>query len=182
MQLVVATIGRAHGLRGEVAIDVRTDAPEERLVVGTRMQTDPERAGPLTVAGTRHQGERWFVFFTGVTDRTGAEALRGVGLLFDAADSVEEDAWYPYELTGLRAERPDGTLVGEVIGLERLPAQDALVVREVSGVRTLVPFVRAIVPVVDVAGGRVVVDAPTGLLAADADADADADVCADGEN
>ncbi len=169
MELVVATVARAHGLRGEVALDLRTDSPEERLAVGTVLRTDPPSAGPLTVARTRAQTGRWFVAFDEVADRTAAESLRGVALVVDAEASDDDDAWYPHELTGLRVERPDGTLVGEVIGLEPLPAQDALVVRETSGARTLVPFVRAIVPVVDVAGGRVVVDAPHGLLAADVD-------------
>lgn len=169
MELTVATIGRAHGLRGEVALDVRTEVPEERFAVGAVLATSPSDAGPLTVARARSDGGRWFVTFREVADRTAAEALRGVDLVVAAEPSAEEDAWYPHELVGLRAERPDGSLVGEVVGLERLPAQDALVVREVDGATSLVPFVRAIVPVVDVAGGRVVVDPPAGLLAADAD-------------
>ena len=167
MQLTVATIGRAHGLRGEVGLDVRTDVPQDRFVVGHVLETDPASAGPLTVARVRAQNERWYVTFDEAGDRDAAEALRGVALVVDVEDSDEEDAWYPHELAGLRAERTDGTLVGEVVGLEHLPAQDALVVLETGGQRTLVPFVRAIVPVVDVAGGRVVLDAPLGLLAAD---------------
>ncbi|GEN79347.1 ribosome maturation factor RimM [Actinotalea fermentans] len=170
MQLTVATIGRAHGLKGEVALDLRTETPEERLAVGAVLATEPAAAGPLTVVRTRVQSGRWFVAFAEVADRTGAEALRGVELVVDTPASDEDDAWYPHELVGLRAERPDGSPVGEVVGLEHLPAQDALVVREPDGSRTLVPFVLAIVPVVDVAGGRVVVDPPAGLLAADADA------------
>ncbi|WP_149202003.1 ribosome maturation factor RimM [Actinotalea subterranea] len=171
MQLTVATIGRAHGLRGEIGLDVRTDAPEQRFVVGRVLQTRPQDAGPLTVERVRRQGERWYLTFAEAGDRTAAEGLRGVELVVDVEASDEDDAWYPYELAGLRAERPDGTHLGEVVGLEHLPAQDALVVREVGGARTLVPFVREIVPVVDVAGGRVVIDAPLGLLAADAVAD-----------
>ena len=170
MQLTAATIGRAHGLRGEVALDLRTETPEERFAAGAVLATDPASAGPLTVVSTRVQSGRWFVLFRESTDRTSAEGLRGVDLVVDADVSDEDDAWYPHELVGLRAERADGTLVGEVIGLEHLPAQDALLVREPDGARTLVPFVRAIVPVVDVPGGRVVLDPPAGLLAADADA------------
>lgn len=170
MQLTVATVGRAHGLRGEVALDVRTEAPQERLAVGSVLATDPPDAGPLTVVRTREQAGRWYATFAEASDRTAAESLRGVALVVEVDASGEEDAWYPHELVGLRAERPDGTLIGEVEALEPLPAQDALVVREVGGQRTLVPFVRAIVPVVDVPGGRVVVDPPAGLLAADADA------------
>ncbi|NNU27357.1 ribosome maturation factor RimM [Isoptericola sediminis] len=173
MELVVARVGRAHGLRGEVSLEARTDVPDERFAVGAVLRTDPADAGPLTVESARtHQG-RWLVRFAEVADRTAAESLRGIELLVDVEDSVEEDAWYPHELQGLRAELGDGTVVGEVVGLEHLPAHDALVVREDGGARTLVPFVRAIVPVVDVPGGRVVLDPPGGLLARDQDADGD---------
>ncbi|QGQ19678.1 ribosome maturation factor RimM [Cellulomonas sp. JZ18] len=169
MQLTVARIGRAHGLRGEVALDVRSDVPERRLVEGARLATEPASAGPLTVARVRRAQERWYVTFAEAGDRTAAEALRGVELLVDSDDDADDDGWYEHELVGLRAEHvADGRLLGEVVGLEHLPAQDLLVVRESDGTRTLVPFVEAIVPVVDVAAGRVVLDPPGGLLAADA--------------
>lgn len=168
MLLTVARIGRAHGLRGEVALDVRTDAPDERLAPGTVLATEPASAGPLTVVRTRVQQGRWFVAFDEVCDRTAAEALRGVELVVEARSEVDEDAWYPHELVGLRAVATDGRHLGEVEGLEHAPAHDLLVLREPGGERTLVPFVGAIVPVVDVAGGRVVLDPPGGLLASDA--------------
>ncbi|GAA1727622.1 ribosome maturation factor RimM [Isoptericola hypogeus] len=171
MQLVVARVGRAHGLKGEVALDLRTDVPEERFAVGAALDTEPASAGPLTITGVRVHQERWLVSFAQVADRTAAEALRGVELVVEEDASDEEDAWYPHELQGLRAELEDGTVVGEVVALEHLPAHDVLVVREpldAGAVRTLVPFVRAIVPVVDVAGGRVVLTPPGGLLARDA--------------
>ncbi|WP_448629721.1 ribosome maturation factor RimM [Cellulomonas soli] len=168
MQLTVARIGRAHGLRGEVALDLRTDTPHERFAVGAVLQTEPATAGPLTVERTRVQQDRWFVTFVEAHDRTAAEALRGVDLVVEADESDEDDAWYPHELTGLRAEHVDGRVLGEIVGLEHLPAHDMLVLRESDGARTLVPFVRAIVPVVDVPGGRVVLDPPGGLLASDA--------------
>jgi len=167
MLLTVARIGRAHGLRGEVALDLRTDVPDERLGAGAVLATDRAGVGPLTVTRTRiHQG-RWYVAFAEVGDRDAAEALRGVSLVVEEDGSDEDDAWYPHELAGLRAEHVDGRVLGEVVGLEHLPAHDALVVREPGGARTLVPFVRAIVPVVDVVGGRVVLDPPGGLLASD---------------
>lgn len=169
MLLTVARIGRPHGLRGEVALDLRTDTPEERLAAGAVLATEPASAGPLTVVRTRVQQGRWYVTFAEVTDRTAAEGLTGVTLVVDADDTEDEDdAWYPHELAGLRAEHVDGRVLGEVVGLEHAPAHDVLVVREPDGARTLVPFVRAIVPVVDVAGGRVVLDPPGGLLASDA--------------
>ena len=170
MQLTVATITRPHGLKGEVAIAVRTDDPASRLAVGTVLHTVPPAAGPLTVAGARVSGDRWFLRFAGVGAREPAEALRGVDLVVETATSTEDDAWYPHELVGLRAELTDGSPVGEVVGLEQMPAQDVLVVLEPDGRRSLVPFVTAIVPVVDVAGGRVVLDPPRGLLASDGDA------------
>ncbi|KAJ8143456.1 hypothetical protein OY671_003416 [Metschnikowia pulcherrima] len=169
MESTVARVGKAHGSRGEVALDSRTDDPEERLAVGERSETRPADAGPSTVATVRvHQG-RWLVGFEGVRDRTGAEASRGVELVVEAEASDEEDAWYPHELAGSRAEGTDGRVSGRLEGLEHSPAHDVLVSREPDGARTLVPFVRQIVPVVDVAGGRVVLDPPGGSLASDAE-------------
>lgn len=172
MQLTVARVGRAHGLKGEVALDLRTDAPDDRFTVGAVLATEPASAGPLTVTRVRVHQSRWLVTFAEAVDRTAAEALRGVELVVDVDESDEEDAWYPHELAGLRAELEDGTVVGEVVALEHLPAHDVLVVREAladGDARTLVPFVHAIVPVVDVAGGRVVLTPPGGLLARDAE-------------
>jgi len=168
--LTVARIGRPHGLRGEVSLDVRTDDPEGRFEPGAVLRTDPPAAGPLTVEHVRQAGERWIVAFAGVPDRSAAEGLTGVLLVVDPADDPhDDDAWYPHELVGLRAEHvADGRLLGEVVGLEPSPAHDLLLVREPDGALTRVPFVAAIVPVVDVAGGRVVLDPPGGLLAADA--------------
>ena len=76
----------------------------------------------------------------------------------------EEDGWPVGDLVGLRAELVDGTPAGVVAGLERSPAHDLLVITEPSGGTALVPFVAALVPVVDVAGGRLVLDPPGGLL------------------
>jgi 16S rRNA processing protein RimM len=168
MLLTVARIGRAHGLRGEVALDLRTDTPQDRFVVGAELRTEPAARGPLTVASIRTQQDRWYVTFAQISDRTMAEAMRGTELVIEEDTSDEDDAWYPHELAGLRAEHVDGTLLGEIIGLEHLPAHDMLLLRELDGTRTQIPFVRAIVPVVDVAGGRVVLDPPGGLLASDA--------------
>ena len=174
VQLTVARIGRAHGMRGEVAVDLRSDMPDERFAPGAVLRTVPPSAGPLTVERSRGQNGRWFIQFEGVLDRTAAETLRGVELVVDSddADAVEEDAWYPHQLAGLRVEHVDGRMVGTVLDIEHLPAHDMLVIREPSGTRTLVPFVRAIVPVVDVVAGRIVLDPPGGLLADDGEPEA----------
>ncbi|MEV0893424.1 ribosome maturation factor RimM [Promicromonospora sp. NPDC050262] len=174
MQLTVARVGKAHGLKGEVALDLRTDDPETRLAIGERLETVPADAGPLTVTRAREHQGRWLVTFAEVADRNAAEELRGTELVVEADVSDEQDAWYPHELAGLRVELADGTVVGKVITLEYQPAHEALLIEESlpdgGTARTLVPFVLAIVPVVDVAGGRVVLTPPGGLLARDADA------------
>lgn len=173
MLLTVARIGRAHGLKGELTVELRTDSPDTRFAVGSVLATEPASAGPLTVVATRIQAARWYVQFAECTSREAAEALRDVLLVVDADDTPEPDAWYPHQLVGLQAERPSGEVVGEVIGLEHMPAQDLLVIREPKGNFARIPFVTALVPVVDVAGGRVVVDPPYGLLADEQVDDAD---------
>ncbi|MGO1510212.1 MAG: ribosome maturation factor RimM [Actinomycetaceae bacterium] len=168
MQLTVAVVGAPHALKGEVRLDVRTDDPAGRLAPGATLETDPPDAGPLTVATAREDRGALYVRFEGAEDRTAAESLRGVRLVVETDEEDDEaDAWYPHELRGLRVERPDGSPVGEVVGLQHAPGHDLLLVRETGGETTPVPFVRAIVPEVDVATGRVVLDPPRGLLAAD---------------
>ena len=183
MQLVVGRIGKAHGVKGEVAVEVRTDDPDARFAAGTRLSTEPPGRGPLTVVRTRPHSGRLLVVFEGVTDRTAAEALRGTLLTVDSADSApldDPDEFYDHELLGLAVVTVDGQEVGEVVDVLHPPGPDLIVVRlgdgsgvpadDSAGREALVPFVRAIVPSVDVPGGRLVVDPPAGLLdLADAD-------------
>ena len=168
MELVVARVGAPHGLQGMVRLEVRTDDPAGRLAPGAVLSTEPAERGPLTVAASSERNGSWYVRFAEAQDRTAAEALRGTVLLVTVDDDDEEEgAWYPHQLTGLVVEDTTGRRVGTVSGVEHLPSQDLLVVTEEGGRRTLVPFVAEIVPVVDVAGGRVVLDPPRGLLASD---------------
>lgn len=164
MELVVARIGRPHGIRGEVSVETRTDVPEVRFAPGARLGTDPAAHGPLTVTGARDHSGRWLLTFEEVRDRTAAEALRGVLLTADVTTDDEPDAWHPHELVGLQARTADGLVLGEVVALRTGAAQDLLELREPSGHLALVPFVTAIVPVVDVQAGHVVLDPPGGLL------------------
>ena len=173
MELVVARIGAAHGLKGMVRLEVRTDDPAGRFAPGTVLSTDPAERGPLTVATAAERQGSWYVGFAEAPDRTAAEELRGTLLLVTADDDEEEEAWYPHQLTGLAVEDTTGRRVGTVAGVQHLPAQDLLVVTEEGGQRTLVPFVSELVPVVDVPGGRVVIDPPRGLLASDPAPDED---------
>ena len=175
--VAVATIGKAHGLKGEVVLILRTDQPEERLDRGTVLAVEHDSSsasGPLgavpalTVGTTRVQQGRWYVRFDEVTDRTAAEALRGAVLTLDvdpAAESEDDpDAWYPDELKGLRVQDTHGRELGTVIDLEHYPAQDLLIVRTPDRRRVMLPFVEELVPEVDTEAGIVVADPPGGLF------------------
>lgn len=160
--LLVARIGRAHGLRGEVTVRVHTDSPDERFTPGAELVTDPAEAGPLVVRGVRvHQG-RYLLAFEGVTDRRGAEALRGTRLLAEELD--EDEGWYEEELVGLTVVDTTGAVLGEVSALHTRHAQDLLEVRLSGGGSALVPFVTELVPEIDEEARRLVVDPPEGLL------------------
>ncbi|VEI12694.1 ribosome maturation factor RimM [Trueperella bialowiezensis] len=165
MQLTVAIIGRPQGLKGEVKLDVRTDAVEERLALGAMLETDPAEMGPVTVAKRREYKGQVFVTFEEYPDRSGAEALRGTKLVIESdEDEVEDDAWFAHELKGLEALDPEGYELGIVVGLEYMPGHDLLVVREPDGIITRVPFVKEIVTEVDLEDNCVVIDAPPGLF------------------
>jgi 16S rRNA processing protein RimM len=168
MQLIVGRVGRPHGVRGEVVVEVRTDEPEARFVPGAALITDAASAPPvLTIEAVRsHQG-RLLVTFEGVYDRDLAGELRGVLLCVDSANVAppdDPDEFLDHQLVGVNAVTPTGETLGEVAAIDHAPASDLLVLRRAAGKTALVPFVKAIVPEVDLAGGRVVVDAPEGLL------------------
>ncbi|MFN3866075.1 MAG: ribosome maturation factor RimM [Demequina sp.] len=164
MKLTVARIGRAHGLKGEVSVELHTDIPEERLVPGESLETEPAHAGPLTVESVRTQGGRWYVRFTSLKSREDADAVRGVELVIDGEESDEDDAWFVHELVGLAAVRPDGEHLGKVVDLLSMPAQDLLVIKQPDGHRAMVPFVEEFVPQVDIDAGTVTLTPPYGLL------------------
>ncbi|MFN2524129.1 MAG: ribosome maturation factor RimM [Mycobacteriales bacterium] len=165
-RLTVGRIGKPQGLRGEVTVEVRTDVPELRFAVGSVLLTDPTERGPLTIASTREQNGRLMIGFEGVQDRSEAEQLRNTLLQVDAADlpeSDDPDEFHDQQLIGLGADLVNGERLGEVTDVLHLPHGDVLVVRRSAG-EVLVPFVKAIVPDVDVRAGRLVVDPPEGLL------------------
>jgi 16S rRNA processing protein RimM len=164
-RIVVGRIGRPHGIRGELTIDVRTDDPDLRFASGARLATDPAEHGPLTVERARWHSGRLLVRFTGVDDRDAAEHLRGAWLVVDPTDipaSGDPDEFHDQELIGLSAITVTGEELGAVTEI-RHSGQDLLVIRRVDGREALIPFVAALVPEVDVPGGRLVVDPPPGL-------------------
>jgi 16S rRNA processing protein RimM len=167
MQLVVGRIIRPHGVRGEVVVDVRTDDPAQRFVVGSVLRADPVTAGPLAIASVRPHHGRLLVTFDGVADRGAADGLRGVLLWVDSATVPapdDPDEFHDHQLVGLRAESPSGEKIGDVVAIEHAPASELLVLRLADGRSGLVPFVRAIVPEIDLAGGRLVLTPPEGLF------------------
>lgn len=164
---MVGRIGRPQGIKGEVTVEVRTDDPEQRFAAGGVLQTEPVERGPLVVEGSRQQGKYLVVAFEGVLDRNAAELLRDTMLLVALADLpplANDDEYYDSQLLGLRADLEDGSVLGDITDVLHLPGGDVLVVRRPHGAEALVPFVKAIVPTVDLAQGWVLVAPPSGLL------------------
>lgn len=160
--VLVGRVGRAHGVRGDVAVEVRTDAPELRFADGAVLRTD---RGPLRVEHATWHSGRLLVRFGGVADRTAAEALRGLDLRIPAADRGDAgpEAWWDEDLLGLAAVTGDGRVLGTVTDVVHA-GQDLLAVTAPDGREVLVPFVRALVPHVEPAAGRLVLDPPPGLF------------------
>jgi 16S rRNA processing protein RimM len=162
VQVVIGRISRAHGLRGEVAVVVRTDEPERRFAPGSSVVAGSRT---LTVASARHHSGRLVVSFKEIPDRTAAEALHGTVLEVevDPLDVPEDpDEFYDHQLVGLEARTGDAA-VGTVTGIVHGPHQDTLSL-DIDGREVFVPFVTEIVPVVDVAGGFVTIREIAGLL------------------
>ena len=164
MLVVVGHIGKAHGIRGEVLVTVRTDEPERRFVPGAVFTT---ASGKLVLETLRwHQG-KIIAQFEGVLDRTAAEELRSTELQVEAEGlPVPEDPeeFLDHQLVGLRVVTVGGEDLGAVARVNHAPASDLLVLDKAAGGTALIPFVTAMVPTVDLAGGRVIVDLPEGLL------------------
>lgn len=164
VEIIVGTIGRAHGIRGDATIEVRTDEASRRFVVGGALRTEGGRA--LTIRQVRwHQG-RLLLAFEGVPDRTAVEALRGETLLMDVpTDEVpsEPEEYFDRQLVGLQVLAADGIEAGQVVQVEHFPAQDLLIVETPDGER-MIPFVTELVPVVDLEAGHIRLADVPGLL------------------
>ena len=165
MQLQVARIGKPHGIRGEVTVQVLTDAPGDRFVPGTEMVVDPAALGPLTVSSARWNKDILLLGFREVADRNRAETLRGAKLFIETEELDEDDdeGWYEHELVGLEA-RVGSQPVGKVTALNTMPVQDLLVVETPDGKEILIPFVEQIVPEVNIEEGYVLLTPPAGLF------------------
>lgn len=178
MRVIVGRAGRPHGIRGEVVIGVRTDEPDLRFAVGAAVdvssspdEADEADAVPdqrLTIASKRWHSGQLLVSFAGITDRTVASELTGRWLSVDSSqlpDTGDPDEFRDHELIGLNVRTAGGEPVGVVTDVLHY-GQDLLVVRrqDEPGGEALIPFVKAIVPEVDIRAGVVVIDPPPGLL------------------
>ncbi len=165
VEVVVGRIGRAHGIRGDVFIDVTTDEPERRFAKGATLRL--ERGSDIEVASVRWHRGRLVVSFKGYADRTAVEQLTGDRLYVDVpADERprEPDEYFDRQLVGLEVRRADGEAVGTVTEVQHMPTQDLLVVTVGDEEERLIPFVTALVPTVDVEGGFVQLADVGGLL------------------
>jgi 16S rRNA processing protein RimM len=168
MRVIVGRAGRPHGIRGEVVIGVRTDEPDLRFAVGAAVDVSTDQDGTgelLTVASARWHSGQLLVAFDGITDRTAASELTGSWLSVDASqlpDTGDPDEFRDHELIGLNVRTSGGEPVGVVTDVLHY-GQDLLVVRRTEG-EFMVPFVKEIVPEVDIRAGLVVIDPPPGLL------------------
>jgi 16S rRNA processing protein RimM len=162
--VVVGRLGRPHGVRGEMSVEVRTDTPESRFAPGVTLDAQGRR---LTVAATRRHQDRLLVRFDEVADRDQAEAVRGRLLTVRVpADERPEDPeqFFDHQLGGLRVRTTEGADAGVVAEVLHATGQDLLVVRRPDRDDALVPFVAALVPEVDLSAGRLVVADRPGLL------------------
>lgn len=178
-RVTVGRVGKAHGLAGDVSVELRTDEPELRFADGAKLWLVPadysapvELQHEVTVANSRFHSGRFLVRFDQATDRNGAESIRGMLIeseIDPTASPAASDEFYDRQLVGLAAKSIDGADLGEVVRVDHLPGQDYLIVRQsdssVAGFsETMVPFVAEIVPTVDLDQAFVVVDAPPGLF------------------
>ena len=166
----VGRLLKAHGLKGAIKLELYTDSPNERFVPGAVFELQVPEESPWFGKTVKVTELRWYnqspvLFLDGVVDRTGAESLIKAILLIDAETEKlpeEPDAWYDHQLVGLKALR-DGVEVGEVVRVDHFPAQDLLIIK--TGDReVMLPFVKAIVPSVDIKAGTLTVTPPTGLF------------------
>lgn len=157
--VVVARLGKPHGLKGELTVQLHIDVPQERFVSGASFVTDPASVGPLILRTHRVHNGIHLLNFEQATDRTKAEALRGTRLLIGAG---EGDAWYTKNYIGLGVFHVNGQRLGEVVDFHDRPMQDLLEVCLENGCTAYVPFVEQIV--LELEAGRIVIDPPVGLL------------------
>jgi 16S rRNA processing protein RimM len=163
-RVCVGVVTGAHGVRGAVRLKSFTAEPEDVAGYGPLEDERGERRFALRVLGNA-KGVL-IAAISGVDDRDRAEALRGLRLYLprSALPPTEKDEYYHADLIGLDAALRDGTPIGSVRAVHDFGAGDTLEIERAEGQPVMVPFTRAVVPLVDLDAGRLVVDPPPGLL------------------
>jgi 16S rRNA processing protein RimM len=172
VEVVVGRIGKPHGLRGDVTIEVRTDEPELRFAVGARLRAErvngpADELPTLTISSARWHGSVLLAKFVEVSDRTAAERVRGVLLhatLAADARPADPEEYYDHQLIGLAVYDVSGARLGEISAVRHGAAQDLLAVTTPDGRDALVPFVAALVPEVDLVARRITIADRPGLV------------------
>ena len=163
---LVGHIARAHGLRGQVIVNLETDFPEERFQPGAELFV--ERAGrvePVTITTVRFQRERPVIGLSGIATMSDAEALAGLELRVpvDRLAALPEGVFYRHDLIGCRVATKTGETVGVVSDVEGTMAGSRLVVDGEEG-EVLIPLAAEICTTIDPASKRIVIDPPEGLI------------------
>jgi 16S rRNA processing protein RimM len=169
-KLRVGRLVKAHGLKGAIKLELYTDSPDQRFKPGQVLELQvPETSEwfgkTITVSELRFYNQSPVLFLEGIEDRSKAETLIKAILLIETEADVlpeEPEAWYDHQLVGLRALVGQES-VGTVIRVDHLPAQDLLAIETANG-EVLVPFVKQIVPEVDIKSGQLVLTPPDGLF------------------
>ncbi|OCB20457.1 ribosome maturation factor RimM [Mycobacterium malmoense] len=170
MELTVGRVAKAHGIGGEVVVEIRTDDPGARFAPGNTLRGRVSRGGgdrDFVVESAREHGGRLLLRLAGVTDRDSADALRGTVFVVDSDDLPpidEPDTYYDHQLEGLYVRTVAGRDVGVVAEVLHTAAGELLAVRRGDGGEVLVPFVGAIVTSVSLDDRIVQIDPPEGLL------------------
>lgn len=170
MRFVVGRIGKPHGIRGDVTVEPRTDEPERRFAEDEILLVAGEDRTLRVTQSSFHAG-RLRVHFQGVDSRDEAEGLRGLVLEVERDEDAatdDPDEYYDSALIGCTAVLPDGSPAGEVTAVIHLPSQDLLAVTDAQGRESMIPFVREIVPRLDLVARRIDIDPPPGLMEAGA--------------
>lgn len=168
MLVVVGRLGRPHGVRGEISVEVRTDEPDRRFYPGAHLITS--EGSELTVESVHWHSGRLLVSFADYPDRTAVEQLRGVLVQVERPDGEQpegDDEFYDSALVGCEVRDASGTRVGVVKEVAHLPAQDLLVITSNDDREILVPFIHEFVPDVDPDERVLTVTPPPGLFDSD---------------
>lgn len=165
-RIPVGYVRRAHGIRGDVVVRGLVTDAADRLVIGASFMTNEPEPRSLTISAVGQVKEDLRLRFDQISDRSDADGLKGLQLTTDVGERRElgDDEWWPEDLVGCQVLDTADVEIGVVREVIIATAQDRLVVENLDGVLGEIPFVDALVPIVDITNDRIVVDLPDGLF------------------